>query len=33
MQVDKTKYFGVIVDDTSGWEEQYESVTKRLLGA
>ena len=32
-QVDKTKYLGVIVDDTLGWEEQYESVKKRLQGA
>ena len=32
-QVDKTKYIGVIVDDTLGWKEQYESGKKRLLGA
>ena len=29
-QVDKTKYIGVIVDDTLGWEEQYESVKKKV---
>ena len=28
-QVDKTKYLGVVVDDTLGWEDQYES---RVLG-
>ena len=28
-QVDKTKYLGVTVDDTLGWEEQYESVKKK----
>ena len=31
-QVDKTKYLGVIVDDTLGWEEQYESVKKKVAG-
>ena len=32
-QVDKTKYLGVIVDDTLSWEEQYESVKKKVAGA
>ena len=32
-RVDRTNYLGVVVDDTLGWEEQSESVTKRLLGA
>ena len=31
-QVDRTKYLGVIVDDTLGWEEQYESVKKKVAG-
>ena len=31
-QVDKTKFLGVIVDDTLGWEEQYESVKKKVAG-
>ena len=31
-QVDKTKYLGVIVDDTLSWEEQYESVKKKVAG-
>ena len=31
-QVHKTKYLGVIVDDTLGWEEQYESVKKKVAG-
>ena len=31
-QVDKTKYLGIIVDDTLGWEEQYESVKKKVAG-
>ena len=31
-QVDKIKYLGVIVDDTLGWEEQYESVKKKVAG-
>ena len=31
-QVDKTKYLGVIVDDTLGWEERYESVKKKVAG-
>ena len=30
--VDKTKYLGVVVDDTLGWEEQYESVKKKVAG-
>ena len=29
-QVDKTKYLGVIVDDTLDWEDQYESVKKKV---
>ena len=29
-QVDKTKFLGVIVDDTLSWEEQYESVKKKV---
>ena len=31
-RVDKTKYLGVIVDDILGWEEQYESVKKKVAG-
>ena len=31
-RVDKTKYLGVVVDDTLGWEEQYESVKKKVAG-
>ena len=31
-QLDKTKYLGIIVDDTLGWEEQYESVKKKVAG-
>ena len=31
-QADKTKYFGIIVDDTLGWEEHYESVKKKVAG-
>ena len=31
-QIDKTKYLGVIVDDTLGREEQYESVKKKVAG-
>ena len=31
-QVDKTKYLGVIVDDTLSWEEQYESFKKKVAG-
>ena len=31
-QVHKTKYLGVIVDDTLGWEEQYGSVKKKVAG-
>ena len=29
-RVDKTKYLGVVADDTLGWEEQYESVKKKV---
>ena len=28
----KTKYRGVIVHDTLGWEEQHESVKKKVAG-
>ena len=31
-RVGNTKYIGVIVDDTLGWEEQYESVKKKVAG-
>ena len=31
--VDKTKYLGVIVADTFGWEEQHESVKKKVDGS
>ena len=31
-QVGKTKCLGVIVNDTLGWEEQYESVKKKVAG-
>ena len=31
-QVDRTKYLGVTVDDTLSWEEQYESVKKKVAG-
>ena len=31
-RVSKTKYLGVIVDNTLGWEEQYESVNKKVVG-
>ena len=29
-QVDKTKYLRIMVDDTLGWEGQYESVKKKV---
>ena len=31
-QVDKTRYFGVIVEGTLGWEERCESVKKKVAG-
>ena len=31
-QVDKTKYLGVIADDTLGWENSMNQLRKRLLG-
>ena len=30
--VDKIKYLGVIVGNTCEWEEQYESVMKKVAG-
>ena len=31
-RIDTTKYLGVVVDDTLGWEGQYESVKKKVAG-
>ena len=31
-RIANTKYLGVIVDDTLGWEEQYASVKKKVAG-
>ena len=31
-QFDKTKHLGLIVEDTLGWEEQYELVMKKVAG-
>ena len=31
-RVDKTKYLVEVVDETLGWEEQYESIMKKVAG-